>query len=98
MLKLTVEDLYSKEESAEQPVLFEMLEVKQTTYRGDKLKLWRLKDEVKTLTYLQGSATPELWVEYQKRIEELEFKITSIFTWKKSKKNKPFAKSARDLD
>jgi len=72
-----------KSKEVKTPETFKMRETKEITYRHDELKLWRLKDEVKTLTYLQKNATPEEWVAYQERIESLEFKILSIFSWKK---------------
>jgi len=83
MLRLTVKDYYEKPEESNTPETFKMREAKEITYRNDELKLWRLKDEVKTLTYLQQSATPEDWIKHQRRIEELEFRILSIFSWKK---------------
>lgn len=96
MLKLTVEDYYEKPKEVKPPETFKMSETKEITYRHDELKLWRLKDEVKTLTYLQQNATPEEWVEYQQRIESLEFKILSIFSWKK--RNQTYKKATNWID
>jgi hypothetical protein len=68
-----------------------MDEVKELSYYNDGLKLWKLKDEVKTLTYLQGELIKinpfdlDKWLEYQNWIEDLEFKIYSIFAWKHSR-------------
>jgi hypothetical protein len=100
MLKLTVSDYYEKPKETEpeiQPV-FEMDEVKEISFRNDKERLWYLNDEVKTLLYLQKTADPDEWVIIQKRIESLEFKIFSIFAWKRRSFNdKKFSKSAKEL-
>jgi len=96
MLKLTVQDYYEKPKEVKAPETFKMRETKEITYRHDELKLWRLKDEIKTLTYLQKNATPEEWVAYQERIESLEFKILSIFSWKK--RNQTHKKSKNWID
>ena len=95
MLKLTVEDLFDKPKT--EPI-FEMDEVREMSFKNDNHKLWFLNDEKKTLEYLQKTAAPEDWLTYQKRIEELDFQITSIFCWKRRSFNdKKFAKSAKEL-
>jgi hypothetical protein len=98
MLKLTVEDLYSKPDPKSEAPAFEMQEVKEISFKNDSHKLWYLNDEKKTLEYLQLKAEPDAWLKYQKRIEELDFQISSIFCWKKrSFTDKRFAKSAKEL-
>ncbi|HCT86226.1 MAG TPA: hypothetical protein DF296_13625 [Candidatus Margulisbacteria bacterium] len=97
MLKLTIEDYYIPPEKEEKPKT-PAFQVREISYKNDKQKLWFLNDEKKTLEYLQRNSEPDEWLEMQKRIDDLEFQIFSIFAWKKkSFTDRKFSKSAKEL-
>jgi len=61
---------------------FKKVEPIDISYLRDKRKLWLLKDEVKTINYLQQFCGYDQWIEYQRRIDNLLFRIYNIENWK----------------
>ena len=67
-----------------------------TTYKNDRLKIFALKNRLKYLNEKQRKCDYDKWIKYQNAIEDIEFKISYIFQWKKFERQQ-FAKTAKEL-